>query len=69
MDLEVKSKERIKTPPLLEDNNIYLLERLEELENLVDEKNETIELMYKEIINIQNKIEKIEIKIDLKNKQ
>ena len=68
MDLEVKNKERIKTPPLIEDN-IYLLERLEELENQLDEKNETIELMYKEIINLQNKIEKIEIKIDLKNKQ
>ena len=67
MDLEVKSKERIKTPPLLDDN-IYLIERLEELESMIDDKNEMIESMYKEIINLQNKIEKIEIKIDLKNK-
>ena len=55
---------RVKTPPLEEDNNIiFLTERIDYLESQIDEKNEVIENIYKEMINLQNRLELLELKL------
>lgn len=56
---------RVKTPPIEDDNNIiYLSERIDYLEGQIDDKNEIIETIYKEMINLQNRIELLELKLN-----
>lgn len=61
MDTSIE-KNRVITPPLVQDN-LFLKERIEELEIILDEKNDMIEDLYQEIINLKNRIEIIESKV------
>ena len=64
MKSNLDNSNRVKTPPLEEDNNIiFLTERIDYLETQIDEKNELIENMYKEMINFQNRLELLELKV------
>ena len=54
---------RVLTPPLtppLNEDNIYVIERIDYIESLLEEKDSIIESHYQEIIKLKDRIEAIE---------
>ena len=52
-------KQRVLTPPLVNDNQ-YINDRIDELEQLVEDRDSMVENLYKEILELRDRIEILE---------
>ena len=52
-------KTRVLTPPLVNENQ-YINDRIDELEKIIDDRDSMVENLYKEILELRDRIELIE---------